>query len=160
MSGSLFISCEIWREANNVSIILRDISKKIDEKNFDISQYSQNIESIGIIVNCHPNENIVAGWGKPRKYINYKRKYADIRLPIPYDDFINSDYDTQYLMVVENIVESLKVIDDKCRKSKRAIFDSESIINDLLHRLEISHESLKNITGVLSDEEYMRIITW
>ena len=82
-------------------------------------------------MNCHPNENIVAGWGKPRKYINYKRKYADIRLPIPYDDFINSDYDTQYLMVVENIVESLKVIDDKCRKSKRAIFDSERIINDL-----------------------------
>ena len=159
MSGSLFISCEIRREANNVSIILRDISKKIDEKNFDISQYSQNIESIGIIVNCHPNENIVAGWGKPRKYINYKRKYADIRLPIPYDDFINSDYDTQYLMVVENIVESLKVIDDKCRKSKRAIFDSKSIINDLIHRLEISHESLKNITGVLSDEEYMSIIT-
>lgn len=64
MSGSLFISCEIRREANNVSIILRDISKKIDEKNFDISQYSQNIESIGIIVNCHPNENIVVGWGK------------------------------------------------------------------------------------------------
>lgn len=159
MGGSLFLSCEIWREANNVSIILRDISKKIDEKNFDISRYSQNIESIGIIVNCHPNENIVAGWGKPRKYINYKKQYADIRLSIPYDDFINSDYDTQYLMVVENIVESLKVIGDKCRKSKRAIFDSESIINDLLHRLDISHESLKNITGVLSDEEYMRIIS-
>lgn len=36
MSRSLFISCEIWREANNVSIIFRDISKKIDKKNFDI----------------------------------------------------------------------------------------------------------------------------
>ena len=57
MSGSLFISCEIRREANNVSIILRDISKKIDEKNFDISQYSQNIESIGISVPGTVSEN-------------------------------------------------------------------------------------------------------
>ena len=158
MSRPLFISCEIWREANNVHIILQDISQRIDEKNYSILQYADNIESIAIVVNCHPNKQLIDGWGKPRKYINYKKQYADVRLPIPYNDFINADYDTQYLMVVDNIIQSLRVIDDKCKRSKKAKFDSESIIEDLLKKLEISYDSLENIVGVLSDEDYKKIV--
>ena len=158
MSRPLFISCEIWREANNVHIILQDISQRIDEKNYSILQYADNIESIAIVVKCHPNKHLIDGWGKPRKYINYKKQYADVRLPIPYNDFINADYDTQYLMVVDNIIQSLRVIDDKCKRSKKAKFDSESIIEDLLKKLEISYDSLENIVGVLSDEDYKKIV--
>ena len=158
MSRSLFISCEIWREANNVDIIRKDISKRIDEKNYCILQYADNIESIGIVINCHPNNFMIDGWGKPRKYINYKNKYADIRLPIPYDDFISADYDKQYLMVIDNIIQSLRVVEEKCKKSKKARFDSAAVIDDLLRRLEISYGDIENIVGVLSDDEYKKIV--
>ena len=158
MSRPLFISWEIWGEANNVGIICKDICKRIDEEKYCISQYADNIESIGIVVNCHPNNHMIDGWGKPRKYINYKNKYADIRLPIPYDDFMNADYDKQYLMIVDNIIQSLRVVDEKCKKSKKARFDSASVIDDLLRRLGISYDAIENIVGVLSDDEYKKIV--
>lgn len=158
MENDLFISCEIWTEAKNVSKIFHDVCKRIDEKNYDISRYTENIESIGIIINCFPNELLIDGWGKPRKYISYKNKYADIRLPIPYDNFMNANYDKQYLMVVDNIIQSLRIIDEKCTKSKKAKFDSVAIIDDLLQRLEISYDDIEGVVGVLSDDEYIKIV--
>lgn len=157
MSRPFFLSSEIWIEANIINEIIKDICSKIDEKNFGISKYTNNLDSIAIIVNCHPKKNIVNGWGKPRKYINYSKKYADIRLPIPFDEFVSSDYDKQYLMVVDNIIKSLKIIEEKCKKSKRAEFDSESIIKDILKRLEITMDRFDGINGVLSDDEYEKI---
>ena len=154
MERPLFISCEVWRDAYSISRIIKEICKKIDENNYQISQYSQGIDSIGIIVNCHPDENLVAGWGKPRTYISYKNRYADVRLPVPYVDYINADYDTQYLMVVKNIIVSIDRIGEKCRKSKRATFDSDSFIRDFLQKLDISPDSLKDIIGVIPDERY------
>ena len=145
----LFISSEIWRQANAVSEILRDICIKIDEKNFDISKYSSDITKVGIIVNCFPDDMLIVGWGKPRKYISYKKGSADIRLPIPYVEFQNADNDKKYLMAVKNIVESIEVIEERCSKSKRAEFDSQGMINDVLQRLKIEKEDLKDINGVI-----------
>ena len=108
MSRPFFLSSEIWISAYNVSEIIRDICVRIDEKTLEISPFAEGIESVGIIVNCHPECNIINGWGKPRKYINYKKGYADIRLPIPYDDFVSASYEKQFLMVVKNIVDSIK----------------------------------------------------
>ena len=110
-----FLSSEIWTGASMVSNILREIKQKLD--GFDVLPYVENIESIAIIVNCFPDEMLRDGWGKPRKYISYQKKYADIRLPIPYDSFVHADYETKYRMVVDNIVQSIRVIDEKCRKA-------------------------------------------
>ncbi len=158
MSRPLFISCEIWGTAYSISAIIKDICQKIDMDEYEISPYSQGIDSVGIMVNCHPNENLAAGWGKPRTYISYKNRYADIRLPIPYVEFINADQETQYLMVVKNIVSSIEMIGDKCRKSKRVEFDSDAFIQDLLKKLQIGSESLNNIIGVIPDERYKQIV--
>lgn len=158
MKKDLFISCEIWTEAKKVSEIIHHVCKKIDEKNYDISRYTDNIESIGIIINCYPNELMVDGWGKPRKYISYKNNYADVRLPIPYYEFMNANYGKQYLMVVDNIIQSLRIIDEKCTKSKKAKFDSVAIIDDLLQRLELSYDDIEGVVGVLSDVEYIKIV--
>ena len=83
MGRAFFLSCEIWRSANKVSEIIREISKKVDADTLEIALFSDGIDDIGIIVNCHPEGNMRDGWGKPRKYINYVKKSADIRLPIP-----------------------------------------------------------------------------
>lgn len=158
MSRPFFLSCEIWVSANKVSEILKDICIRIDEKSFEISPYTKGIESIGIIVNCHPESNMLNGWGKPRKYINYQKGYADIRLPIPYDDFMASSFENQYLMVVKNIVESIRVIEDKCNKSKKAALDADGLIKAFLGKLELSEDEIKDINGVVSDEEYRKLM--
>ena len=157
MGREFFISCEIWRSANKVSEIIREICKKVDADAFEIKPFSEGIDSIGIIVNCHPEGNMRDGWGKPRKYINYVKKTADIRLPIPYIAFVSAEYQDQYLMVVKNIVDSIRAIGEKCAKSKRARFDSEAFVREFLKRLDVSEDSLRTVVGVIPDEEY-RII--
>lgn len=154
MGRPFFISCEIWGTANKVSEIIKDICGKIDIDNFSINPFSDGIENVCIVVNCHPDENLIRGWGKPRKYINYQKRYADIRLPIPYVEFISADYDHQYLMVLKNIVESIRVIGNKCKKSKKATFDSEELVKVILLKMEISEESLDEVIGVIPDEKY------
>ena len=159
MGRPFFISCEIWRTAYKVSEIIKDICAKIDIDNISMKPFSDSIEEVCIVVNCHPDENLIRGWGKPRKYINYQKKYADIRLPIPYVEFVSADYDNQYLMVLKNIVESIRVIGDKCKKSKKATFDSEELVKTILTNMEISEESLDGVIGVISDEKYKELKT-
>ena len=91
MGRPFFISCEIWGTANKVSEIIKDICGKIDIDNFSINPFSDGIENVCIVVNCHPDENLIRGWGKPRKYINYPKRYADIvrrKLLMKFMDFI------------------------------------------------------------------------
>lgn len=158
MSRPFFLSCEIWGFANKASEIVRDICIRIDEKMFEIAPFAEGIESIAIIVNCHPESNMLAGWGKPRKYINYQKGYADIRLPIPYVEFMSADYEDQYRMVVKNIVESLRVIGDKCKKSKKAKLDADALIKVFLEKLNLSKDEIKDVKGVVSDEEYRKLM--
>lgn len=146
---SLFISCEVDGRAAELGGIIREICQRIDEKDFDTSLYSKDIDSVGIIINCFPEEMMLAGWGKPRKYISYAKRFADIRLPLPYVDFRNADKDTKFLMVTDNIVKSVEVIGERCRKSRKAAFDSESMAEEILRRLGIDRKQLDNINGVM-----------
>ncbi|MBO5561362.1 MAG: hypothetical protein J6A07_06880 [Firmicutes bacterium] len=148
MEREFFISSEIYASAHAVSEIIRDICEKIDERNFTVSEFCEGIDDIGVIVNCFPKNMMEAGWGKPRKYISYKNRSADIRLPIPYDDFIAADSDKKYLMVVKNIVVSLEVIEQRCNKSKRAAFDSKGMIKKFLDKLGVTVTELDGINGV------------
>lgn len=158
MTRPFFITCEVWNTAYSVSVIIKDICQKIDDNNYDISPFSKGIDNIGISVNCHRDESLALGWGKPRKYISYQKRYADIRLPLPYVEYINADYETQYLMVVKNIVDSIRVIGEKCRKSKHAEFDSEGLVNDFLQKIDIIPEKIEKIVGVIPNEEYQKIV--
>ncbi|WP_294483303.1 Imm44 family immunity protein [uncultured Ruminococcus sp.] len=152
MSRAFFISSEAGGRAGNaLSGILRDICTKIDENNYDISRFSADIKSVCVVVCCFPDDLRAAGFGKPRKLIKYKEGTADIRLPMPYVDFINADDDTKYLMAVRNITDSLKVICERCKKSRRASFDCDGMTDDLLARLGIPKEQLENIVGVCTD---------
>ena len=134
--------------------ILKDICRKIDENNFDLTPYSADITNVGIIINCHEDSFLAVGFGKPRRLIRYSEHRADIRLLIPYNELIEADKKTRYLMAVKNITESIAVIGERCRKSKRAQFDSEGLTAFILARLGISTEELEGVHGVMSDKEY------
>ena len=151
MKNHLFISSELHASAGALSDILNEIRSKIDEEHFDVSPYSKELTDIGIIVNCFPDDWLLKGFGKPRKYISYKNGYADIRLPVPYVEMRNADKEKRYLMAVRNIVDSIAVIGEKCAKSKRASFDSDGMIKEILNRLGISREELEGVNGVISE---------
>ncbi len=118
--------------------IIKDICDKINADSLDITKYSDKITSVGIIINCFPDDWINRGYGKPRKYVSYKNGYADIRLPIPYEAFQAASYQDKYNMVVQNIVESVSIIEGKCNKSKKAMFDGDSLVDYLLEKINLS----------------------
>ena len=158
MGRPFFITCEIWAAADSVSDHIRTISQKADTEHFEIAPFTDGIDEICIAVNCHPDDQLARGWGKPRKYISYQKRLADFRLPLPYVDYRNADSETQFLMVLKNITDALRMMDEKCTKSKRANIDSAGIIAELLRRLDIAPERLYGITGVIPDAQYKRII--
>ncbi|MCM1330633.1 MAG: Imm44 family immunity protein [Ruminococcus sp.] len=132
----IFLSCEAHISAgfiigNNIRII----DSKI--KTIKVSDYTDVIDDIGIIINCFPIEEMNAGWGKRREYISYKNRFADIRLPIDFDELVGADRHKQYLMVVDNIVESLNVIKRRLDK-KKLRFDAERMTEDILRELEVN----------------------
>ena len=62
-------------------------------------------------------------------------------------------------MVVKNIVDSIRVIGEKCKKSKKAVFDSEGLIKTFLSKLEISYDSIGDVIGVIPDEKYRELMS-
>lgn len=145
MKPYLFLSCET--STPRVADRLREIEEKLGK--FDVTPYSDTIYEIGIIVNCFDDALCAAGFGKPRILLRYAEGRADIRLPMPYVAFQNADEHTQYLMTVRNIVESVRAIDTRCKKSKRAKFDGDGMIAELLRRLELSPDLPEGISGVI-----------
>ena len=148
MDKPFFITCEICSSAGSIPSIISDITRKAD---MEIAPYSKGIDEVFISVNCFPDEDIADGLGKPRKYLSYQNQYADIRLPIPYRAFARADRETKYWMVVKNIMESIQIIGNRCRKSGRAEFDSDGFIRDFLKKLEIDESSLEGIEGVIRE---------
>ena len=140
---SFFISCEAYLSASVIiSHNIRVINQKIGDIN--TNDYTDVLDSIGIIINCHPDEYLELGCGKRREYISYKNRYADIRLPIDYNQLLKSDRETQYMMVVRNIIDSIEVINKRLSK-KKMVFDSDRLIQYILDRLDISNDDLLKI---------------
>lgn len=150
MGRSLFITSETGGRAGRaLSDILRDICKKTDADSFDVSRYSADIGSVCIVVCCFPDDLRAAGFGKARKLIKYQEGRADIRLPMPYLEFMEADGKIRYLMAVKNITEAVAVIGERCKKSGRAKFDSEGMTDELLYKIGIQRDELDGIVGVI-----------
>lgn len=138
MSG-LFISCQISGSAGRLSAVIKDICQRIDERNFDVSRFSPDISKVMIVPVCwdaSPDK-------RETKYINYKKGYAAVGLYIPEAEFISSDKEKQFLMAVGCIVRSVYIIDERCRKSRRASFDGAGMAAEILKRLGIDRDKLE-----------------
>lgn len=137
---NIFLSSEAHVSASVIICYnIRIIKSKI--KTINISDYTDVIDDIGIIINCFPIEEMNAGWGKKREYISYKNRFADIRLPIDFDELVSADRHKQYLMVINNIIESLRVIKRRLDKKKMQ-FDFERMVQDILSKLEVEQAEL------------------
>ena len=66
------------------------------------------------------------GFYQERRYISWKNKYADIRLIIPYLQFINADNDTRKKMMWDVIERSLDYI-----RKRKAFVGIDELERDL-----------------------------
>lgn len=131
----LFISTEAQSSSGH---IISNIRNQIESRigNIEVTNYTNDLDSIGIIINCFDKNFLSVGFGKTRKYISYKNRYADIRLNIPFEEFMEADKDKRIDMVKNNIYESIRIIDSKLNKKKGCSFDGERMIGDIEEKLE------------------------
>ena len=115
----------------SVSGIISDAINKIECATgvIETTDYTDTLDQIGIIVNSFDKIWMSRGYGKPRKYISYKNRYADIRLNIPSEDLLAADGKTRFLIVKNNIIESIRIIDGRLNKKKGCSFDGNRLIS-------------------------------
>ena len=131
----LFISTEAQSSSGH---IISNIRNQIESRigNIEVTNYTNDLDSIGIIINCFDKNFLSVGFGKTRKYISYKNRYADIRLNIPFEEFMEADKDKRIDMVKNNIYESIRINDSKLNKKNGCKFDGERMISDIEEKLK------------------------
>lgn len=133
---SIFLSSEAYASASVIICYnIRIIKNKIETIN--VGEYTDVIDDIGIIINCFPIDEINLGLGKRREYISYKERFADIRLSLDFDELITASREKQFYMVINIIIESLRVVKNKIDKKKEK-FDFEGIVRDILYNLGVT----------------------
>lgn len=113
--------------------IISNIRNQIESiiGNIEVTDYTNDLDNIGIIINCFDEKFLSVGFGKTIKYISYKKRYADIRLNIPYNEFMEADKEKRFDMVKENIYESIRIIYSKLNKKNGCSFYGERMILDI-----------------------------
>lgn len=122
----------------SVGPIINSIQNAIEKKTgpIEVNNYTKELDNIAIITNCFNSWQLEFGLGKPRKYINYKNRSADIRLPIPYDEFLSADKEERFEMVKQNIYDSIRVVDERLNKKKGCSFDGDRMIADIEEKIK------------------------
>lgn len=93
--------------------ILNSIKLKFDS--IDPRTLSNQLDNIGIIPICLPEDMLSRGFGKERKYVSLKKRTADIRLRIPYETFMSCNFENQISLCRENLISAAKYIAKKDR---------------------------------------------
>jgi hypothetical protein len=131
-AGIAYALGRIQREFKNVTESLK------------ASEYGSDINEIGIIMICATHDLLDEGFLKERKYVSWKKKYADMRLQIDYDWFDKADKATQRLLVAKNIIDSIRYIRDSAIKAKRN-FEGDKLINEILSETGISLDQIDSL---------------
>ena len=125
----IFLSGETSFNANEpFRRLLMEMNKTLKsfiEADENDDTYGAEFKSIGIITMILSDDLAKT---PERKLINRKKKEADIRLKIDYYKFVNSDADTQFFLYLKNIIESIKVVNEK----KKEDFNGDKLIEDIL----------------------------
>lgn len=96
-------------------------------KNINVQTYTSAIDTIGISPMIAPVDILSAGEWKERKYISLNYRFADIALISNYELFCNGDILVKKKMIIENIIESLKVI----KKRLKGKFNYDLLVQDI-----------------------------
>lgn len=103
----------------------RKISKYVENK-----QYSNIVNTIGITPIIAPKDIIEQGFFKQEKKCDIRYGFASVSLWIDYDEFLQSDLINKQIMIVKNILDSIKVI------ARKAKIDYEKFYDDIIQYCE------------------------
>jgi hypothetical protein len=126
--------------SNEYRIVRNEIELKL--KQLESNDYGSEFVDIGIIPIIIDTKRglFEAGFFKERKLIKRKTKGADIRLRTV-DKFYAADHNKQRLLLVDNVIRSIKVIGEKSKTD----FNSEKLIADILEVFKISEKKLAGL---------------
>ena len=108
--------------------LCRDMSLFVKNK-----QYSDVINVIGITPIIAPDFILEKGLCKDVKKVELKYGFAAVSLRIDFDEYINSDLYKKKLLIVKNILQSIKVI------QKKAKLDYDRFEKDIYSFCEINN---------------------
>lgn len=137
-----FMSSEVDVDiSEDFRIVRNEVEQKI--KLLESKNYGDNIVELSIIpivVNLTP-ELEEAGFFKERVKYSKKNKETDIRLRINHTAFKEADKETQKLMVISNVIQSIKALHLKVKTG----FDAFSLEKDILELFEIDKADLDKL---------------
>ena len=107
------------------------------------NDYGFEFVDIGIIpIIIDPKRGLFeAGFFRERKLIKRKAKEADIRLKTDFIKFQAGDDNIKRLLLIDNIVRSIRVIGEKSKSD----FNAEKLISDIIMAVEIDVKALDDL---------------
>ncbi len=103
----------------------------------DKNNYGDAINLISIIPTIFSPKTFEALPYKERKYFSWKNKEADYRLRIDYDKFIKGDDLTKRNLILDNIIQSIRLLNKKVKKG----FEGKKLENDIRNEFSY-HENI------------------
>lgn len=108
--------------------IISEIGSELEGLNSN--NYGSEVEEIAIIpiVAKITPEYEDAGFFKERKLFKRKSKEADFRLRIDYETFLSADYATRKILIIRNIIRSIRILGGKAKSDFNAIKLEQDIL--------------------------------
>ncbi|MCX6740400.1 MAG: Imm44 family immunity protein [Candidatus Parcubacteria bacterium] len=103
--------------------------------------YSSIIHRIAIIPVIYSQELLIKFPAPERKYISHKNGFADFRLYVDYEKFINTSDDGRVKLLLKNIIDSIRIISARLKKDIKG----EELENDILSLFNYNYEQLNAV---------------
>ena len=81
------------------------------------------------------------GWYKEKVQFKKKKKDADIRLRIDYDKFAKGDENTKKLLIIDNVIKSIRELSKKAKND----FNAKQLEDDILSLFDLKVEDLEKL---------------
>ncbi len=127
----------------------KKIQSLLDKKDYGDALVGETSENgIGIIMTIYSKkflETIKKSSGKEfpeRKMYRKKSRGSDIRLRVDYEKFLVSNEKEREGLILENIMNSILVLDEKISKHKDVTFKGKELVNDIKESLKIKNEKI------------------
>lgn len=123
----LFFSAETEPPAGYYLMQISNPVEKLFNNLHKAAEYTDELDSIGIVFICVSNKSLNNGIGRERKYVSHKKRYADIRLQISYDEFLQAHNEKRKYMCKRCIEKAINIIATRVDD-----FKSEQLIADIV----------------------------
>lgn len=120
-SSFWFVSLETYEAAGmKLAGLLFPVETEFTNRHFG-ERFSEHLDCLAIIPICMPTVTL-----KERRYISWKNRYADIRLIIPYHEFLYSSQTGRIALCKKNIVDAVEYV-----RKKDATFEADRFLEEV-----------------------------